>query len=220
MYLLSTFYNVSPYTALLVLVVDALSTFVPFQLVRPTSGAHKGTRTTPNREIITDPYIQAYTISLSSVVYSVTLFAAYKTFLPLVLVLYFGDIPSVAPAYDATYLSLTPIATLLGLAANVFIFIPFTGTPRSAADKKLREFNPVTASLRETFEYNVWGYTAKAKVGILRTAVAVAVTLANTYLQCTKMMAGVDPVGAGSYAAVWAVAALLSGVGLCFVGRW
>ena len=220
MYLLSTFYSVSPYTAILVLIIDALSTFVPFHLIRPASGAHKGTRATPNREIITDPFIQAYTVSLASVVYSVTLFAAYKAFLPLVLVLYFGDIPSVTPAHDATYLSLTPIATLVGLAAKVFIFTPYASTPRSAEDRKLREFDPVTASLRETFVYNVWGYTAKGKVGILRTAVAVAVTFANTYLQCTKMMAGVDPVGAGSYAAVWAVAALLSGVGLCFVGRW
>lgn len=220
MYLLSTFYSVKPYTAVLVLIIDALSTFVPFHLVRPASSAHKGTRATPNREIITDPFIQAYTISLASVTYSVTLFAAYKAFLPLVLVLYFGDIPSVTPAHDATYLSLTPIATVIGLAAKVFIFTPYASTPRSAEDRKLREFNPVTASLRETFVYNVWGYTAKGKVGILRTATAVAVTFANTYLQCTRMMAGIDPIGAGSYAAVWAIAALLSGVGLCYVGRW
>ena len=220
LYLLATFYDVSPTTALAALAIDALSVFIPFQLLRAVSGAHSGRRSVPNREIITDPLIQACTTAISTAVYSVTLFAAYKTFLPRVFVLYFGDIPTVAPAYEATYLSVVPAAALLGLAAKVFIFTPFVATGRVAEDKELRRFDPVSASLRETLVWNVWGYTAKGKVGILRTAVVVVLTFVDTYLQCTKLVAGVEPAGAGCYAAVWAAAALFTGASLGLVGDW
>lgn len=217
---MATFYHVRTAAALAALAIDAISVFVPFQLLRPVSGVHAGGRSVPNREIITDPLIQISTTALSSMVYSITLFAAYRTFLPRVLVLYFGGIPTVAPAYDATYLSVIPVAILLGLAAKVFIFTPFVGTGRSAEDKKLRQFDPVRASLQETFVHNVWGYTAKGKVGIVRTAVVVLFTFVNTYLQCTKLIAGIEPTGAIYYAAVWATAALFSGISLGHVGSW
>lgn len=217
---MATFYNVKTTAALAALAVDAISVFVPFQLLRAVSGVHAGGRSVPNREIITDPVIQVSTIALSSMVYSVTLFAAYQTFLPRTLVLYFRGIPTVAPAYDVTYLSVIPIAALLGLAAKVFIFTPFVGTGRSAEDKKLRRFDPVSASLQETFVHNVWGFTAKGKVGIARTAIVVLLTFVNTYLQCTRVISGIEPTGAGYYAAVWATAALFTGFGLGHVGSW
>lgn len=220
LYLLATFYDVSATSALAALAIDALSVFIPFQLLRAVSGAHAGRSSVPNREIITDPLIQACTIAISSAVYSVTLFAAYQTFLPRALVLYFGDIPTVAPAYEATYPSVVPAAALLGVAAKVFIFTPFAGTGRAAGDKELRRFDPASASLRETLVWNVWGYTAKGKVGIARTAVVVVLTFVDTYLQCTKLIAGVEPTGAACFAAVWAAAALFSGVGLGLVGSW
>ncbi|SPO00519.1 uncharacterized protein DNG_03267 [Cephalotrichum gorgonifer] len=219
LYLLATFYDVRPASVLSALAVHVLSTFIPFQLLRPVSRAHADDKSVPNREIIADPAVQVYTVALSTVVYSVSLLLAYKTFLPRVLVLYFEGIHSVAPAYDATYSSVTPVAVLLGLAAKTFIFTPLASTGRSAEDKKLQRFDPVRASLGETFVYNVWGYTTKAKVGILRTAVAVVLTFVNTYLQCAKVVAGVEPAGAAGYAAVWTVAALFSGVGLGLVGR-
>lgn len=220
LYLLATFYEISSASALAALAIDVVSVFIPFRALRGVSGAHAGGRSVPNREIITDPFIQVCTVALSSVVYSVTLFFAYKTFLPRVLVLYFQGIRTVAPAYHATYLSVIPVAMLLGLAAKIFIFTPFASTGQSEEDKELQRFDPVSASLWETFVFNTWGYTTKGKVGIARTAVVVVLTFVHTYLQCTKVITGVEATGAGSYAAVWAAAALFSGISLGLVGRW
>ncbi len=177
----------------------------------------------PNREIVADRPIQAYTTLLAGVIYSVTLTAAYKTFLPKVLVLYFEGIPSVEPAYSATtYLFASVPAALLsllfGLAARTFIFAPFATTGRTPEDAHIGEFDPVSATLRETVWWNLWGYTTQAKVAIARTAVVMLVTAVQTYLQCVLVVPGIESYGAAAYTSIWVAAAFLTGLGLGVVG--
>lgn len=100
----------------------------------------------------------------------------------------------------------------------MFIFAPFAAQGKVPEDEKLKDFDPATATLGETVYANVWGYTAKTKVVIRRTAVAVAVTAINTYLACTMTIYGISSAGATAYAAVWAFAALCTGLGLGLVG--
>lgn len=183
------------------------------------SSAHTAAEDAPNQEIVADPAIQVYTASLSAVVYGATLLSSLKTFLPRVLAVHFDSIKTLIPAYDATWLTVAPAALVAGIAARVFIFTPFAATPKKTEDARLGDFDPAAATLSETAAYNLWGYTAKAKVGILRVAVAVVVTYVDTYLQCAKVVDGVEPEGARVYAAVWASAALFSGLGLGLVGR-
>jgi hypothetical protein len=202
----------------LALTIDALSTFIPFQLLRPLSGAHSGAASVPNREIITDIPIQIYTTLLASAIYGVVTISAIRAFLPKYLVLYFDGLPSVSPAYEASYVPMIPVALLLGLAAHTFIFLPFAATGEAKDDTRLAEFDPASASLRQTVDHNLWGYTAKTKVVIRRTTVLMAATAINTYLQCALTVSGVESYGAVAYAGVWVLADLLVGLALGVVG--
>lgn len=117
----------------------------------------------------------------------------------------------------ATYAAVLPVTLLFGAAASNFIFAPFATTGKAKEDDRIGEFDPASASLGETVEMNLWGYTAKTKVAIRRTAVACFVTAINTYLACTMTIYGIDSTGAGSYAGVWVFAVLCSGLGLGLV---
>lgn len=204
-----------------------LSTFLPFQLLRPLSGFHAfgsdgaattGDKAAANREIVSDVPIAAYTTLLSSIIYGIVLFTSLHSYLPTSFVLYFEGIPSLAPAYSATYLSLLPVVLAFGIAARSFIFTPFAATGRSREDARLREFDPVTATLGETVWFNLWGYTTRAKVIIVRTGVAMLITGVNTYLQTLMTVGGVESKGAAGYAGAWTAATFLTGVALAFVG--
>lgn len=215
LYLLTSFYTLSPETALAALLVDVLSAAVPFYLLRPLSGVHlPSTRT---RGVLDAPLL-VYVSALSATIYTVVLVGALRLVLPRVLVLHFAGLPSLEPAYAATYLGVLPATALFGAAASVFVFAPFETTGKAKEDDDLRAFDPVSATLGQTLWFNVWGYTAKSKVVIERTAVVALVVGVNTFLACTKTIYGIEPWGAAVYSGVWVLAALLSGTALGLVG--
>ncbi|KAF4984451.1 hypothetical protein FZEAL_352 [Fusarium zealandicum] len=220
-YLLSNFYTLSPATALSALAIDVVSVAVPFYLLRPLSTIHTPSAAAaaglPNRELLDLP-LQLYTTALSTGIYTVVLVLSLRFILPRILVVYFSGLPTLEPAYAASYASVLPVTLLFGFAASTFIFAPFATTARAKEDDKINEFDPVAASLGETVWWNVWGYTVKTKVVIRRTAVAVFVVAINTFLASTKTLYGVDAAGAAVYAGVWAFAAMCTGIGLGFVG--
>lgn len=220
---MADFYNVSPKTAIAGLSVDVIASFVPFLLLRPLSGAHKASSSTPNREIIVDRQIGVLSTLLAGFIYNVVLFLSYKTYLPGALVLHFEGIPTVEPANNAAAIYVSPLATALallsGLAARSFIFTPVAATGRTEQDEKAAQFDPVVAGLGETLWWNIWGYTTQTKVAVLRTAVVMAVTGVNTYLSCAMTISGVETTGAAVYASVWVVAAFFTGLGLSIVGE-
>lgn len=220
---MAAFYNLSPKTAIAGLSVDVIACFLPFLLLRPLSGAHKASSSTPNREIIVDRQIGILSTLLAGFIYNVVLFLSYKTYLPTALVLHFEGIPTVEPANVGTAMYMSPLATALalvsGLAARSFIFTPVAATGRTEQDKRAAAFDPVEAGLGETLWWNVWGYTTQTKVGVLRTAVAMAVTGVNTWLSCAMTISGVEGAGAVAYASVWVVAAFFTGLGLAIVGE-
>lgn len=217
LYLLTTFYSLSPAAALSALAVDVLSAAVPFYLLRPLSDVHRPSAKVANRELIDLP-LQLYTTALSTGIYTVVLVLSLRFLLPRILVVYFSGLPSLEPAYTATYATVLPVTVLFGAAASTFIFTPFATTGKSKEDDKIQQFDPVKASLQQTVWWNFWGYTAKTKVVIRRTAAAVLVTGVSTYLACTMAIYGVESTGAIAYAAVWVVAALCTGLGLGLVG--
>lgn len=172
----------------------------------------------PNNDIITSVTIQTYTTILAASIYAVTLFTAYSSFLPVYLVTYFADIPTVAAAHSATPISLLPLTLLLGLAARSFIFTPATAAAPSIADAKQSTFNPASATLTETFWYNVWSFDTRTKVVLKRTATLMLVVGMNTFIQTFITVEGVEAVGAIAYSGVWVVAAGLTGAALGLVG--
>lgn len=216
-YLLATFYSLSPLTAISALIIDVVSVAVPFYLLRPLSAVHKPGVQVPNRELIDIP-LQLYTTALSTTIYTVILVLSLRLILPRILVLYFSGLPTLEPAYSASYAAVLPVTLAFGAAASVLIFAPFATTGKAKEDDKLNEFDPVSASLGETVWWNTWGYTAKTKVIIRRTVMAAFVTGVNTYLASTMTIYGIEPAGAAAYASVWVFAALCTGVGLGLVG--
>ncbi|KAF4996223.1 hypothetical protein FDECE_12531 [Fusarium decemcellulare] len=220
-FLLSTFYGLSPVTSLSALTIDIASVAIPFSLLRPLSTVHTPSAAAaaglPNRELIDLP-LQTYTAALSTGIYTVTLVLSMRFILPRILVVYYSGVPTLEPAYSASYASILPVTVIFGIAASTFIFAPFATTARAKEDDKIDEFDPVAASLGETVWWNVWGYTAKTKVVIRRTAIAALVAATNTFLASSKTLYGVEAAGAAVYAGVWAFAALCTGIGLGFVG--
>lgn len=223
-YLTSVFYGIRPLTAGAYLVVDVVSAFLPFLLLRQLSGAHSAAPGVPNRDIVTDQGIQVLTSLLSAVVSAVVLFLASRTFLPSTLVLHFEGVPTIKPATDAVLFGLdSPLTQLLcvlyGVAARTFIFTPLVTTTPTAADQEIADFDPVDATLGETVAYNLWGYSTQTKVSIRRTAVAMLSIAMSTYLQCAWGIVGVDSYGAAAYASIWVTSALVTGLLLRYVGH-
>lgn len=217
-YLMTAFYKINHQTALAGLAVDVTASFLPFALLRSLSKAHKADASLANRELIVDKPILVLSSLLASLVYAFTLVLSYQTYVRPALVLYFEGIPTVAPSRDSLA-SLVALATVAGVSARSFIFTPLAATGWTAEDEKHAQFDAVRAGLKETFWWNVWGYTTQTKVGIVRTLAVVAVTGINTYLQCALTISGVDGQGAATYASAWALASFLAGVGLGFVGE-
>lgn len=217
MFLLTTFYGLSPSSAVSALVIDVLSIAAPFYLVLPLSRADGSAWRGCNRDVLDIP-MQILTSILSTAIYTVTLVLSLRFLLPRILVLYFSGLPTLEPAYSASYTHVFPVTLLFGLAASTFIFAPFATTGKSTEDAKVEQFDPVNASLGQTVWWNFWGYTAKTKVVIRRTAAAAVLTGVGTFLACTQKIHGVESSGAAAYAGVWVTSAILAGVGLGLVG--
>lgn len=215
---MTAFYSLSPGTAIASLFIDILSVAVPFFLLRPLAAVHTPGSALPNRELI-DPFLQTITSLLSATIYCVTIVLSLRMLLPRVLIVYFAGLPTLEPAYAASYVGMVPVALAFGVAANVLIFAPYATTGKANDDDRIGEFDPASATLRETVEWNFLGYTAKTKVVVIRTALACFVTAVNTYLACTMTIYGIQSTGAAVYAGVWVLAALASGLGLGLVGE-
>lgn len=214
LYLLSAFYR-TPATALLTsLTIETVSTYIPFRLLRSLSTARADPSSTPNAELLTDKPIALLTSLLSGAIYTVTLFAAYMTYLPECLIKYFATLPSLTAAHEATYIQLLPVTMTLGFAATSFIFTPSEGEDPDGP----RGFDPERATLGQTVWWNVWGYSARAKVVIKRTVVLMLITAVSTTLQTTLTLRGTEVYGAAAWASVFVFAAAVTGFSLGIVG--
>lgn len=209
-------------TVLSSLLIDCLTTYIPFRLLRPLSPAHAVSASSPavqipNSEIVTDYSIQTTTTLLGASIYSLVLYSASASRLPVYLATYFADIPSVAAAHSATPVSLLPLTLLFGLAAKSFIFTPAAAVTTTTSAGPA--FDPVAATLSETFWYNIWGaYSPRVKVIIQRTATLVLVCSVNTFVQSYVTIEGVEAEGAVIYSGIWAAAAGITGLALGLVG--
>lgn len=216
-WLLGMFYGIRPITVISSLAVDVLSPAIPFYLTRPLANVHLASGKLYNKDLISLPY-QALVAALAASVYSSVLVLALRFLLPKVFVLYFRGMPTVEPAYAASFPAMLPVALCFGFASSVLVFAPYVTTGKSKDDDKIRQFDPVQASLGETVWWNFWGYTARTRVIMQRALVAMVVTGVTTYLACTASIDGVDRLGAVVYAGVWVLAAGATGASLALVG--
>lgn len=218
LFLLNSFYGIRTDTFLVSLSIDVVSVLLPFNLLRPLTAAHSATapvRSIANRSIISDAGVQIYTSFFGAGVYTVILALTFNTFLPAYLVTHFDALTSVAITHDSAMIPKLFFAFLpLGFAAKVFLFTPSTSAKSDSADKRRKSFVPAAATLSETLEHNVWGYSKRVRVLMGRTGFLVTYATINTFLQCYLTIEGAEFWGAAAWAAVWAAAS--AGVGAAY----
>jgi hypothetical protein len=215
LYLLNSFYEISATTIGSSLLIDILTVYIPFRLLRPLSPAHSASASTPIAKSID---IQVYTTVLAGIIYSLAIYISYVLFLPEYLVTYFSDLPTIEVAHRATYLTLLPVTLIFGAAIRSFIFTPAVDAVPTRAELEAAKFDPETATLGETLWWNIWGFEKRTKVVIKRTVVLMLISGVNTFVQCYWTIRGVEAKGAAVYSGVWVVAAGVTGAALGFVG--
>lgn len=219
LYLLQTFYFISPTTALTNLAVDLASVALPTKLLRPRSALHNPNTpksTVPNRNIIHSFQVTLSTTLLGTAIYSVVLYTALKAGLVTFMVTHY-DLPTVEPAHSVSLLQLVIALAPVGWAVRGFLLTPSLGAQTHISDAKASAFNPATATFTETLRQNVWGWSKQTKVLLTQTAVLATMVAANTAVRVSALE-GTDAVGAVGYAGVWVLAGLLSAVMFGWVG--
>lgn len=221
LYLLTNFYSIRPTTVLVSLAIDTITNYLPFRLLRPLMPAHKpATAKTPvpNRSILTDLPVRTVTTLLASAIYGTTLFASYRSWLPVHLVTYFDGIKDITASHAAVLPLLIATFIPVGYAAHEFLFTPFAGSHLAAEDFATPVFNPETATFGETLRYNLWGFSGRSKFIIERIITLMFVTGFNTWLHTRFTIEGVENSGAIGWSLIWVLAAGLTGTAFRWVG--
>ena len=222
LYLLTSFYSIRPSTAVASLVIDIITTYLPFRLLRPLLPAHKPATTksaVPNRSIITDLPVRALTTLLAAAIYGIVVYTSYRSWLPVHLVTYFDGLKDISAAHSPALPLLIASFIPIGYAAHEFLFTPFAGSTADLNDLATPAFDPETATLGETLRYNFWGYSKRSKFIITRTLTLMAVTGLNTWLHTFVTIEGAESLGAVGWSSVWVAAAALTGLTFWWVGN-
>ena len=219
--LLRIFYGIRPTTILSNISIDMLSVYVPLYFLRAKSVTHDPSApksAVSNRSIINDFLVQLYTSLLATLIYGLVLYVSLKSWLPTYLITHFDGVKSLQAAHEAAYIFVAFGALPLGFAAKSFIFTPAMACKPDTSDARNAAFNPVTATFWETVKYNVWGHSKRTRTLIKRTATLIAFTGLYIWLQVYYVVEGAEFFGAAGWAAVWAVAATITGFAFWWVG--
>lgn len=217
-YLLTTFYNITPLTAATNICIEVISFALPTYLLRPRSLAHKNNAPLRNRFLLDSYQVQLSSFMLATGVYVVLLWGGLKTgVLNTFLVQYF-DIPTLEVAHIETPLSLVVKTFIAGFAAKAFLLNPsFAAQPLSENQTPGDTFDPATATLSQTLEYNFYNYTQRTRTLIQQTLILNSFLFIAT-VQRSMTLVGTDIIGAVGYAGVWVAANTLIALWFGWVG--
>lgn len=220
-YLLVLCYGIRPTTTYSSISIDVISTALPFYLLRelsPPNSSRAPKSSVANRPVVKDRGVQLFTSLAAAGVYALVIYGSVKTWLPTFLITHFEGLKDLSGVYAAEFSAIGLGCTVNGLAAMSFIFTPSMGARPDSHDARNAAFNPATATFGETVKYNVWGHSKRVRTLIQRT-LAVAVSSASyTFLQTYFVLEGAEATGAGGWAAMWASAAVLTGVMYWWIG--
>ena len=133
------------------------------------------------------------------------------------LVTHFDGIRDIGAAHGAAFPFLIWSFLPVGYAAREFLFSPSAGAKKDTSDVKREAFNPVTATLGETVVYNLWGYSKKNRVLIIRTATLATVSWLSSWYQIYFTVEGAEGYGAAIWSGIWAFAAVVTGAAFAWV---
>ena len=221
-FFLISFYQIRPTTALTCLTIDLISPCAPFYAFRKLSPYHKFT--TPkgaaaNRSIIDDIGVQVSTSLLAAGIYGLVVYGSFLSWLPSYLVIHFEGIRDISALYDSTFPAIIAVFIPIGFAAKTFLFTPtLAALPDEKEERAIKRFDPETATLKETFVFNVWGHSKRVKTLLVRTATLIVVGGVHTWLHTYGAVEGAEGFGAVGWSSVWALAALVTALAYLFVG--
>ncbi|KAF2222752.1 hypothetical protein BDZ85DRAFT_131653 [Elsinoe ampelina] len=211
--LLPIFYSISPVSILLSLSIDLFSTVLPFFLLRSLNDYNDSV---PSQSLTTSS-TRLYIGLFSTIIYATTLYTSLQTFLPSYIIGNFDLIRTVEAAHALSLPILATACLPLGNAAKDFLFNPSTYNSRGT---RVEEFDPQTATLGETFAWNVglsgWGLREDVLVG--RTVMLILLTIGNSLAKIWGTVEGAEILGAVGWGSVFAAAHGLAGVGIGYVG--
>lgn len=219
-YFLTTFYGISFRTSALCLLADVAAIELPFFLLRARAPVHNPNApkaAVPNRNLINDLPVRAVTTLLAAAIYSVIIYGSFATWLPVHLAVHFDGLRSLEKAHGAALPALMLTFVPLGYAARDFLFSSSEGAQKSLGDIRAEAFNPATASLAQTVRHNLWGWDKRVRVLIQRTLTLASLSAANTFVRTYSVIEGSEAWGAAGWAAVWAVASLVTGAVFAWV---
>ena len=221
-YFRTSFYDISLYTSIISLTADYASIFFPSYLLRARDPIHNPDApraAVPNRNIINDFTTMLGASIFAAGIYSIVLLISYRTFLPSFLVIHFDGLRTVAQAHNSQIPSLVLSSIPIGYAVSDFILWHYISVQPNTGDAVQTAFNPATATLSETFFYNVWGYSKRTRVLLSRTLTLAVLTGLNTWFRTWTSLEGAESVGAAGWAGVWTVATIIVGAVFSWVGN-
>ena len=201
---------------------------IPFALLRPLTHAHDpNIAKTNNQAVAIDWQVLGLTSLFAASVYAVTFYISYQADLGVFLINHFDDIPSLEKIHETSVPQLTQWCIAAGAAAMVFLFRPTVAAAGRASltepKLKAKRFSPETATLGETFAYNLGygetGWSHRAEVLAKRTAVLTFCTMANTFVRVYGTVRGTDVGGTLGYAGLWAIANVLVALAYAWLGQ-
>ena len=220
-YLLVLCYNIRPTTVLNSVLIDVLAAALPFYLLRQLSAANNSQApksAVANQPVIKDRGVRFFTSLAAAGVYSVVLYGSVRTWLPVFLITHCEGLRDLEGIHNALFVTVIVGCVFNGLAAQIFIFTPSMGSKPDARDARNAAFDPVTATFGETVAWNLWGHSKRTRTLIKRTLAVITASFTHTVLQTWLVVEGAEVVGAAGWAAIWAVAAVLTGTLFWWVG--
>lgn len=221
MWLMLTFYQINNATIITHLFIDSVSVAIPFWALRGRAPVHSkkaSAAAVPNKSIVEDLGVKATTSAFAAMLYSFIVFVVSVKVLPEFLITHFDGLKTLEIVHTTTMLSLLTSTMLpLGWCAREFILTPSLAAQKNLADIREETFNPETATLAATLQYNMWGYSKGTKVLLQRILALVAFGWINGSYETFISVAGADWAGAIGYSGIWSLAHLVVGVAFAWV---
>lgn len=192
----------------------------PFYLLRSVNFYNARARTSNPQtvsELAVDRSIQFYMSIFAAAVYSLIVYSSFFTWLPVYMIIHFDEVRSLDAAHNAALPILFGACIPIGYAAKNFLFKPSIAAARTPT----YIFNPRTATLSQTFAYNlgIGDHSSRKAVLTQRTVLLVAFSFINSFVRVFGTVEGTEAYGAAGWAALWSAAALAVGLGFAWVGE-
>ena len=220
-FLLTTFYSISLRTCSFALVYEVISAALPFTLLRnriPQHDPEAPRNSVANFSIIQNLMLNGLVTLFAATVYGVVMYISYNSWLLTYLITNFDGVRT----FDVAHNTQLPVLVLtffpLGWTAKILLFAPATGAQPSLGEIKQEAFNPAAAGFVDHVKFNVWGWSKGTKVAMKRTVVLAVTVFFATWVKTWKTLDGSEMLGSAGWAGLWALASLLNGALLRWVG--